>query len=198
MRLFIALALPAEVRAELAAQQDDLRASLGHDGRAVRWTDVEALHLTLCFLGESDESLVGSILPIVAQSAPAIAPLSLRLERAGAFPNARRPQTLWCGVGGDLHALGAAQRRLAEGLEPLGFAADKRRYAPHLTLGRVRREASSAQVAAIGAALGALASPSPLSWRCGPTILFQSTLTPNGSIYTPLSSSERELRTENP
>ena len=183
MRLFIALALPNEVQDLLAAQQDRLREILSSDERAVRWIDTESMHLTLHFLGETEESAVPALLTIVQQH-EAVAQLVLTLNRAGAFPNMRRPQTLWCGVEGDVAALGATQQAMGFDLQALGFVLDTRRYSPHLTLGRVRREATSQQVAAIGQAMRELLAPTPYAWECGRPILFQSTLTPQGAVYT--------------
>jgi RNA 2',3'-cyclic 3'-phosphodiesterase len=183
MRLFIALALPDEVQDILAAQQDHLRGVLGSNERAVRWVDTESAHLTLQFLGETEDSMVPSILAVVQQH-EATSQLALNLDRAGAFPTMRRPQTLWCGVGGDVAALRIIQQSMAVDLQPLGFVPDTRGFSPHLTLGRVRREATSQQVAAIGQAVQELPAPLPCAWECGPPILFQSMLTPRGAVYT--------------
>src|ERR1700742_2744319 len=50
MRLFIAMGLPTEVRRELARAREILGRRLGP--RAMRWTPVNQLHLTLKFLGD--------------------------------------------------------------------------------------------------------------------------------------------------
>lgn len=184
MRLFIAIPLSAEVKAALVAQQEALRHQLGQE-RGVRWVSAEAMHLTLQFLGEVEparaEPILAALNQVIARSSNRIA---LHLDSVGAFPNLRRPQTLWCGVGGALAALGALQRELSDVLQPLGFLPEQRPFSPHLTLGRVRRETTPAQQAAIGNAVRALAPPEPVGWIAEPPALFESTLTREGATYT--------------
>lgn len=193
MRLFIAIPLPAEVKAALAAQQAALRLRLAQEQRSVRWVAPEAMHLTLQFLGEVDSERVPFIIAAIQQASSngdSTTAISLHLGPAGAFPNLRRPQTLWSGVGGDSAALGALQRRLGAALEPLGFPPEQRPFSAHLTLGRVRREASSAHQSAIGEAVRSLAPPDTTSWTAEPPTLFESTLTPKGPVYTRVSLSK--------
>src|SRR5262249_44536247 len=49
LRAFVAVPLPAELRAKLGALQADLQAGL--PAGAVRWTRADQIHLTLKFLG---------------------------------------------------------------------------------------------------------------------------------------------------
>lgn len=191
MRLFIAITLPAEVKAALAAQQEALRLQLPQEQRSVRWVAPEAMHLTLQFLGEVDSERVPAILAAIQQtsmSGDGTPPITLHLGPAGAFPNLRRPQTLWSGVGGDIVALGALQRRLSAALELLGFPPEQRPFSAHLTLGRVRREATSAHQSAIGETVRSLPPPDATSWTAEPPVLFESRLTPKGPVYMRISS----------
>ena len=63
LRLFVAIEIPDEVKAALGAALGDHR-----EGRAVRWSSPETLHLTLKFLGETDESAVPAIASALAAS----------------------------------------------------------------------------------------------------------------------------------
>lgn len=178
MRLFIALDLPDDVRAELAAAQGRLR----RGGHAVRWASAEGLHLTLQFLGEVEEGRVEGLLAVLA-GLPASS-FALRLGGLGAFPSAERPRVIWVGLDGYLDALGELQRAVTAATLPLGFPAEERPYAPHLTLGRARQDVGAAQTRALAEALRAAAPPAPLSWRAGRPLLFHSVSTPNGVVYT--------------
>jgi 2'-5' RNA ligase len=175
MRLFIALDLPDDVRAELAAAQ----ARLG--GHAVRWAAAEGMHLTLQFLGEVEAGRVDGLLAALAVvSAP---PFALRLAGLGAFPSAARPRVLWAGLGGDLGALGALQRAVTAATSALGFPPEERPFTPHLTLGRARQDVGDAQIHDLAAALRAVAPPAPLGWRAGGPLLFESMSTATGVVY---------------
>lgn len=186
MRLFVALALPAAVTEELATTLQRLRRTQSHP---VKWVDPAAIHLTLQFLGEVPEAQVAAILVALTAVRDAAAhspPLELRLASAGAFPNLRRPQTLWMGIAGDVAGLARQQQAVVAALEPLGFQPETRPFRAHLTIGRVRREATPAQQATLGAAIEALPPPQPIAWQSGPPRLFASSLTRGGAVYREL------------
>jgi RNA 2',3'-cyclic 3'-phosphodiesterase len=195
MRLFIALELPDPVKTEMAAMQRRLQEGQAHP---VKWVATDSAHLTLQFLGEVDKTRVDAILAAlkpITQGGGDGAPTSSRLQLptlslapVGAFPSPRRPQVLWLGLAGDLDLLKRLQQTVVAAMEPLGFVPEKRNFQPHLTLGRVRREATTPYQQAISDALQALPPPRALSWQCGPPILFQSTLRPSGAVYTKLST----------
>ncbi len=187
MRLFIALPLPAEVTAALEAAQNQLK----RNRRPVKWVAPASIHLTLQFLGEQDEALVPELLAALAgiQPAPAALP-HLQLARLGAFPDLRRPQTIWLGVGGDLELLANLQRAVVRATGSLGIPAESRAFRPHLTLGRVRRDADRNAVDELGRFLTNAAAPPALNWRSGTPVLYRSVLSPQGAHYEALGPAE--------
>ena len=132
MRLFVAIALPPEAASEL----DEVVAPLRPSWPELRWTGVDAWHLTLAFLGEVDEVVTGRLAHRMHNAARRHAPLSLSLARAGAFPVPKRARVLWTGIEGDLEGLGRLADSVAAGARKAGAPpADSRRgYQPHLTL----------------------------------------------------------------
>jgi len=135
VRGFVAINLPAEVRARLFAAASPMREAVP----GVRWTAIEALHLTLKFLGHFPDQRVPELAAAVETVAAGYAVFPLRLARAGAFPNARRPRVWWIGVESS-DGLLALQREIDVATAALGFASEQRPYAPHLTIGRARGE----------------------------------------------------------
>ncbi len=182
MRLFVALALPVDVITELAAAQQHLQRGVNHP---VRWVAPEAIHLTLQFLGDVAEERVPAILTALKESAPARS-VHLQLACAGAFPHLRRPQTIWMGIAGNVAGLEQMQRIVTTALQPLGFPPEDRPFRAHLTLGRVRREATPDQRMALGSSIGNLPVPRPVAWHSGRPILYQSILSPHGATYQAL------------
>jgi 2'-5' RNA ligase len=178
MRLFIALALPAEVHEELALAQARLR------GLPVRWASPAGIHLTLQFIGEAPERSAPALLEALAGLPDT--PFELRLDGLGAFPDLRRPRVVWAGLGGDLAALARLQAAVLGATAPLGFTPEARPFRPHLTLGRVRQDVGPEERAAVGRAVERAAPPAPLAWPAGAPTLFQSALTPAGAVYTAL------------
>ncbi len=125
MRLFIAINFNADTKSRLLALCDEIRA---HSLRG-NFSLPENLHLTLAFLGECDAKQTAA-----AMDAVRFEPFSLTIERVGRFKR----------DGGDIYWAGARedkplldlQRDLTDQLIAAGFDLDKRRYSPHITLGR--------------------------------------------------------------
>jgi 2'-5' RNA ligase len=99
----------------------------------------------------------------------------------------KRPRVVWVGVREETGALQALQRDVVKSMVPLGFEPERRAFHPHLTLGRTRRNVSSASQRELGESLagvevGELAQVQVASFR-----LMRSDLRPGGAIYTPLA-----------
>ena len=155
-RLFIAVELPHELRAALAALQEELRR---HVSEGLRWVRPDGIHLTLKFLGETPAGSVPAIQQAIARAAAAAAPHTVALGGLGTFGSVNRPQVLWIALTGDVEELSVLQQQVEGGLEPLGFSREQRPFAPHLTLARVRPESARAVAAPLREALDAVRPP---------------------------------------
>ncbi len=136
MRLFVALSLPPESASEL----DQVVSPLRPAWPALRWTGLDAWHLTLAFLGEVDETVAGKLAARLERASGRHPRLSLSLSGAGAFPAAERARVLWTGVKGNRRGLAALAASVAAGARRAGvpLTTEGRRYQPHLTLARSR------------------------------------------------------------
>ena len=182
-RLFIAVELPDTLREELA----DLQTRLKRDQPPVRWVKPEAMHLTLWFLGDVPGDQVSHLKIAMMLSFAGQHAVHIRLGAPGAFPNLQQPQVIWVGLAeGEAH-LRSWYDALARRLPSLGFHPDPRPFQPHLTLGRVRREASAEQQQRLGAALRSLKLSSNHTWNLQRVVLFRSDLRPEGPRYTALA-----------
>lgn len=182
LRLFIALELPAPVIAELTAVQQQLRRCGKHP---VKWVEPTNMHMTLQFLGDVATERVAAI--VAALAALQTVDAQLYLSQVGVFPNTRRPQVLWVGVGGATRQLEQLQQRVVLATAPLGFVAETRPYRAHLTLGRVRRDATTTEQRNLVATLEQLPAPKAVGWCAGRPLLFRSILTREGPIYQVLN-----------
>lgn len=189
LRLFIALELPTPVLEALAKLQTRLRSADVH--KAIRWSAVEGIHLTLKFLGETPAEQVEKIKTALARAVEEQKALSLRVEGLGCFPNERNPRVIWAGVGGALSGLHTLRDVVEREVAPLGFPTEARPFSPHLTLGRARQDASKTDLSAMGQMVGEVtelqvgALP---SWEAHSLSLMRSQPTPSGSIYTQLAA----------
>jgi 2'-5' RNA ligase len=185
-RVFAALELPAELRRRLAEVQGNLSQTVPGDD--VRWSRLDGVHLTLKFYGDVDTERLPDIQAGLARAAAEAAPMRLAVEGLGVFPSPQRPQVIWAGLAGDLSSLHALQAAVEAEATALGFKAEEREYAPHLTLGRVNGRMRPAQHRALIDFL-AEARQLPLgSIEADQLTLLRSQLRPGGSVYTVLFS----------
>lgn len=182
LRTFIALDLGKPVRDKAIALQE----SLARAGGDVKWVEAENLHVTLLFLGEVDNRDVVSVCRAVAECCQQQAVFPMSVETLGAFPNLRRPRTVWIGVGEGAAEVVALHDALEEKLLELGcYRREQRQFTPHVTLGRVKRDDSPTDELA-----GLMARKA--NWQGGETsvrevLVMSSELTSEGPIYTVLS-----------
>ena len=153
--------------------------------RAVRWDRAEKIHLTLKFLGDTRLDDVARIEEALVNATRDIKKFSFTLDGLGCFPNLKQPRVAWVGVK-DSAALIEMQNRIETRIVPLGFPKEDRAFSPHVTLGRVRREASRAEAASVGEAVRARANQTFGIESVSRVILMKSDLQRGGSIYTQL------------
>jgi 2'-5' RNA ligase len=179
IRAFLAVDLPGSYQTGLQAVQDDLKKS----GADVRWTSVAGIHVTLKFFGNIEASQVETLTAAAASIAGSFPAFPLGVQGVGVFPHFKNPRVIWLGLAGRTDVLAKLVQDLEQAFEPLGFPPEKRPFTPHLTLGRVR---SSQGREALSRALQAVALPEFTDFQVEHLVLYQSTLRPQGALYTPL------------
>ena len=177
-RTFICLELPETVRVHAGALQGRL-AGLGDK---IRWVNPRNLHLTLRFLGEISPSQVEIVCLAVRSAAARTDAFPIHLSGTGCFPSPRRPRAFWIGVADASNLI-----RLYEAVElelfSAGFPREARPFSPHLTLGRVRVDRSSARLGEV--MTGAEFDTAP--FLVTNVTVMKSELRQLGAVYTPLA-----------
>ena len=136
MRLFIAITPPDEVRNGVWTASRDLRET----GFPIRWVKPAGIHLTLKFLGQVEPIRVKPIAAGLSELAARTGSFGLSLERCTAFPDTRNPRVVWVGLEAPA-ALELLQHGVESAMRELGFPVEGRTFRPHLTLGRIKRNA---------------------------------------------------------
>lgn len=178
IRAFLAIEPSEEVLAAIGRLQEKLKKEVSG---SLSWTRPQSNHLTLKFFGNIDHTDVENISTAVKKQASATAPLLLKIEKTGVFPDLKRPRVIWTGTAGDVEKLTVLQKELDVDFAALGFPRENRPFRPHLTIGRVK---DARTAAGIGEALKKHAAFSAGEFAAAELILFQSNLTPQGAIYT--------------
>ncbi|MFP4638555.1 MAG: RNA 2',3'-cyclic phosphodiesterase [Spirochaetaceae bacterium] len=185
-RLFLAVHPSREVRDRLAALREELAAR----SDAVRLVAPHNLHLTLHFLGDTDEELLTALEAGMHRALESAATCKATAVGGGCFPSARNPRVFWAGVSEPTGTLAEMHRRLARELEALEFETDSRPFSPHITIGYARkkaprgtlREAATTLIEATQAVLGT----EGMSFTVGGVSLVESVLGRGGPTYTDL------------
>ena len=151
---------------------------------------LDGLHLTLKFLGSIEASRVDDITQAMRRACREVAPFRLTLSDLGVFPNENRPRVIWAGVQGDLDSVLELQARMETETSALGFTPEKRPFAPHLTLGRVRDRTADAQRSLLGRAISDCPIEKAQPWLVEAVQLVRSDLGTwaRGATYSDLAS----------
>lgn len=127
MRLFLGLALPEDIRARMAGL------CAGVPG--ARWIAPENLHLTLRFLGETEENTARHIAAHLSRVKAS--PFDLSLKGVGHFGSSRRLRSLWAGVEPS-PSLTDLQEKIETSVQRAGLPPEGRNFTPHITLARFK------------------------------------------------------------
>lgn len=129
------------------------------------------LHITVFFLGDTDEGRLPVIHQALSQAAAASSPFSLHINALGCFGAPHAPRVLWAGTGGAQDSLHLLHQHVCSHMAQGGFTPEDRPYKPHITLARQFKPGESWQ----GAALLQESVPVQLSkeWLCDSLSLFR-------------------------
>jgi 2'-5' RNA ligase len=180
MRAFIAIDISDEVRATLGEVQQ----RLARTRAKVKWVGPENIHLTMKFLGEIEDEMPEAVKEAMADATNGAQPIEFEVAGLGTFPLRGAPRVVWAGVSRGADRITRVQSRLETALESLGFAKE-RTFTPHLTLGRVKLPKGSDDLPDRVAGAGDTRFGTCVADKL---ILFESTLTPQGARYRPVSA----------
>jgi 2'-5' RNA ligase len=175
MRVFIAIDIPEEIRARLAAVQERLRKVFP----SPRWVASESIHLTLRFIGEITEKHLEDI--DGALGGLTWKPIPISVQGLGFFPGTRSPRVLWAGLKSS--TMEGLAEEINSRLERAGFDGENRAFRAHVTLAR------SKDTRLEGALVTAAAEFSDTefgSFVADRYFLYQSSLKTHGAVYTKL------------
>ena len=208
LRTFIAVEIDPPHKQNLT----HLISTLKQSNSDVKWVNETQMHLTLKFLGNIEESKVQKISEALKSIASSTKEFTITLSNIGTFPNAKRPRVIWVGIDKGKNELKLLAGQIKTELEKLNFLSststcsksssgevekqiwnkpslgtrkETRDFKAHLTLGRVRSQKNLQNLTKL---LTETTFQSQGEIKIDKLILFQSTLTPKGAIYTKLST----------
>ena len=182
MRLFVACALPFDVKLAIEARVAELR----RDFPAASWVRAESMHLTLAFIGEQPDSVVPVLHDALKAALQRSVRVSARIAGAGIFPNERRPRVGWLAVEpqSELERLATAVRN---GLLATSVDFDQKPFKSHVTLARFRENLRADDARKFLAHFADFAST---PFAINEVILYSSVLSSKGAQHTALARIE--------
>ncbi len=153
-------------------------------GAPVKLVESHNIHVTLKFLGDTEESLIDDLEHIMKQAVASQHPFPIQFRGTGVFPNENYIKVVWVGITQG-EPIAIMVKTLDQQLVTLGFPAEKRVFSPHLTVGRVKHGKHKEKLLqAIERYKDVLFSESMVENIC----LKKSELTAKGPIYTTLKT----------
>jgi 2'-5' RNA ligase len=165
----------------ILSQVESIMSSLLSLGGDLKPVERENIHLTLKFLGNVTAAKLEEIKSALTQVT--FPPFSLEIKGAGAFPNLKRMNVIWVGVGEGWSQVERVYEQTEKLLHQLGFSRETRAFSPHITVARVK---SGQKRDEIGAFLGHLTDESFGTFNVENVRLKQSILSPSGPKYSTL------------
>ena len=175
IRTFLALELTQTVKEKLSVHTEQIS---GHDKlQQIRWLPKENYHLTLAFLGNIEYVLISRLQLKLEQKLSSNKAVPFRFSEITPFPFSNTPK-IAAAMLEHSEELMQLQHNTAKCVRAFGISLERKRFSPHVTLGRLKsrsRKSMSFQPQQIF-----------LEGVSKKVVIFQSELTPKGSVYTPL------------
>lgn len=153
----------------------------------IRWVSPPNIHLTLKFLGDITPGAVDLLIPALEREISIHHPIDVAVSGFGAFPAPLRARVLWVGLQAPLSLVDL--HRSVDGITTqLSLGNREERFSPHLTIGRVKRDASSMELKTIAANLQQAEKTNLGNFRIESITIFKSDLRSTGPVYSRLHS----------
>jgi RNA 2',3'-cyclic 3'-phosphodiesterase len=178
VRSFVSIDLDDE---QILSRVDSINSSLGAMGADVKLVERENIHLTLKFLGNIPSAKIAEVKNALAQVKFRIFPLEIR--GTGAFPNLKRMNVIWIGIGEGWSTVEEIFEQTEALLHSAGFSRETRPFTPHITIARVRSGRKRDEVANF---LGHLGEEVLGTFNVNQVRLKQSILSSSGPKYSTL------------
>jgi RNA 2',3'-cyclic 3'-phosphodiesterase len=148
----------------------------------VNWVQAGKMHITLAFLGDTEEDLIPALVTAVEKELAPFSKFELTLSSVGVFKSLHDPRVIWtgCHAGPEFHRMKADLDKVLAGY---GYEPEGRIFSPHLTLGRIKFIRNPNQLAQLITLYKDVIFQRDVIRE---VILYESKLNPAGPEYFPL------------
>jgi 2'-5' RNA ligase len=174
MRAFLAIEISDDIKQYLKTIIKSMAGKV--DG--VKWVNEEGQHITLKFFGEIEEARAWKIKEAVSMLEKKYSPFVTTTKRLSAFPDKKRARVIVVTLEKGVDNIKMIFNDIEEHLSTLGIEKERRELSPHITLGRRKIPAPLLDRDII--------EMEEKTFIIEKLVLFKSTLTKEGAIYTPV------------
>jgi 2'-5' RNA ligase len=148
----------------------------------IKWTESENYHITLAFLGDTEETKIKAINNMLRITCEGFGEFEINIKGAGVFKNFSDPRIIWSGIETS-EKMNKLYDCIKSGLKDTGISLEERPFRPHLTLGRIKIIRDNGNLKSLVAKyLNAEMQNQPVN----EVILYESILFQTGPVYKPL------------
>jgi 2'-5' RNA ligase len=181
LRLFFAHKITEELKESISTFQQEMTVLL--PPKTVKLLAPSNLHITLHFLGDTDQEKLAVLKTIMYKTAADFGSFSLSVCGFGAFPGIKRPSVLYLGLKAGSSSVAAVHEKMGTLLREAGFPTDTRSFTPHLTVGRVKKCPDDRTAAVFRRLRNKYSSHVFGECTVKEIVLYKSNLTPSGAVY---------------
>ncbi len=172
MRTFVAIRIPEDKSVEEPI-------SLLKSDKKMKTYGPGGLHLTLCFIGNIEEDEVPEIRNAIDEAVEGISSFDISVRGMGTFSGRKGARILWIGADSS-GILEKIAKNISENLSRMNFAHDRKKFVPHITIGR-SKDINGSKLAENIAESSKDAEF--FDFECEKIVLYSSVLKPEGPVY---------------
>jgi 2'-5' RNA ligase len=181
-RIFIAIKVdPGQ---NLLKIHTSLKSILG--GERINWTDIANIHVTLAFLGDTEDELIKVVSILLSQKCRGFGDFRFKISGTGVFKNYRDSKVIWAGIEHNVKLI-LLSDHIMNGLKDVGIKIESRQFKPHITLGRIK---SITNPDVLKSTLEKYKETDIQEVHVKEVILYESILKPTGPVYKVLGGFE--------
>jgi|WetSurMetagenome_2_1015567.scaffolds.fasta_scaffold00907_7 RNA 2',3'-cyclic 3'-phosphodiesterase len=178
-RIFVAVKVePGEI---LLSMISSLKTGLINE--KINWTNPDNIHITLAFLGDTEERKIKPLGEALKGKIEALGKFKFIIRGSGIFKNLNDPRVIWAGIESSAELV-VLNEVVMRGLRSIGTKIDDRPFSPHLTLGRIKHLDDKANLKSLTEKYQNLEIQKvPVN----EVILYESILLQSSPVYNPLT-----------
>lgn len=178
IRCFVAAKIDANKKIESFIDE------LDRSEAKIKTVEPKNLHITFKFLGDTPSDSIDDIVAALKRVCQDVSCFDVSVEGVGVFPKREYVKVVWVGLKKGEKKLKALALRIDEELLKVGFAAEKRKFSSHVTVGRLRFVKDKSSFLEL---IDGYSDTFFSNQRISQIFLMKSTLTPSGPIYESLA-----------